>query len=70
MSVKNNVLLISVDHWFGELIGALGHPSILTPTLDQMIGNGIAFTNAYTTTPICIPARREMMTGVGSRTRR
>ena len=68
MSVKNNVLLISVDHWFGELIGALGHPSILTPTLDQMIGNGIAFTNAYTTTPICIPARREMMTGVGSRT--
>ena len=68
MSKKNNVLLISVDHWFGELVGGLGHPSILTPTLDQMIGNGIAFTNAYTTTPICIPARREMMTGVSART--
>ena len=65
---KPNVLLISVDHWFGNLIGALGHPTILTPTLDQMIGSGIAFTNAYSSTPICIPARREMMTGATAKT--
>jgi len=65
---KPNVLLISVDHWFGTLIGALGHPTILAPTLDQMIGSGVAFTNAYSSTPICIPARREMMTGATAKT--
>ena len=65
---RPNVLLICADHWFGDLIGALGHPVILTPTLDHIIGNGIAYTNAYAPTPTCIPARRELMTGTHSRT--
>lgn len=65
---RPNVLLICADHWFGDLVGALGHPTVLTPTLDRMIGNGIAYTNAYATTPTCIPARRELMTGTFSRT--
>jgi len=65
---KPNVLLICADHWFGGLIGALGHPTVLTPTLDHIIGNGVAYTNAYAPTPTCIPARRELMTGTSSRT--
>ena len=65
---RPNVLLICADHWFGDLIGALGHPTILTPTLDNIIGNGIAYTNAYAPTPTCIPARRELMTGTHART--
>ena len=68
MPARPNVVLICVDHWFGDLVGALGHPTVLTPTLDQLIGNGVAYTNAYTTTPSCIPARRELMTGAFSRT--
>ncbi len=50
------------------MIGALGHPVIQSPTIDRMAANGIAFTNAYATTPMCIPARRELMTGVFSKT--
>ncbi|MBM3933094.1 MAG: DUF4976 domain-containing protein [SAR202 cluster bacterium] len=65
---RPNVLLISVDHWFGQMIGALGHPTVLTPTLDQIIMSGVAFTNAYAPTPSCIPARREIMTGTHART--
>ncbi|MBM3933093.1 MAG: DUF4976 domain-containing protein [SAR202 cluster bacterium] len=65
---RPNVLLICTDHWYGRLIGALGHPAILTPTLDQLIENGIAYTNAYATVPSCIPARREIMTGAFSPT--
>ena len=68
MPDRPNVVLICVDHWFGDLVGTLGHPTVLTPTLDQLIGNGVAYTNAYTTTPSCIPARRELMTGAFSRT--
>ena len=65
---RPNVLMISVDHWPGRLFGALGHPAVLTPTMDRLIENGVAFTNAYSTTPSCIPARRELHTGTLSPT--
>ena len=65
---KPNLLLISVDHWPGRFLSALGHPVVLTPTLDQLLANGVGFTNAYCTTPMCVPARRELMTGTFART--
>ncbi len=63
MPERPNVLLICVDHWPGTLLGALDHPTILTPTLDRFFANGIIYSNAYTSTPTCIPSRRELMTG-------
>jgi arylsulfatase A-like enzyme len=61
-------MLICVDQWPGALMGAMGHQRILTPTLDQLAANGTLFTQAYSTTPICIPARRALMTGTDART--
>ena len=58
-----NVLLICVDHWPGPLLGAAGNDHILTPTLDDLCGNGVRFSRAYSATPTCIPARRALMTG-------
>ena len=46
MADRPNVLLICVDHWPGTLLGTLGHPSILTPTLDQFFASGTVFANA------------------------
>jgi len=63
-----NVLLICVDHWPGLLVGAMGHERILTPTVDQLAANGALFTQAYSSTPTCIPARRALMTGATART--
>lgn len=63
-----DILLICVDHWPGSLLGAAGHPCIMTPTLDQLAANGVRFTNAYSATPTCIPARRGLMTGTTART--
>ena len=63
-----NVLLICTDHWPGPLMGRAGHERIHTPTLDQLADNGVLFTQAYTSTPSCIPARRAMMTGTTART--
>lgn len=65
---KPNVLLITVDHWPGRLMRCAGHESILTPTLDQLAANGVRFSNAYSTAPTCIPARRSLMTGTTART--
>ncbi len=62
-----NVLFITVDQWPGQLMGIAGHEAIETPTLDQMATNGTYFPNAYSECPICIPARRTMMTGTSPR---
>jgi len=65
---RPNVLLISADHWPGPLLNCAGHSAIMTPTLNRLAANGVRFTNVYATTPTCIPARRELMTGTSART--
>ena len=65
---RPNVLVFFVDHWAGALRRSQGHPYILSPTVDQLAGNGVQFTRAYSATPTCIPARRELMTGTHART--
>ena len=68
MSDRPHVLMITADHWPGSFFGIAGHPAIQTPTLDQLARNGVRYTQAYTECPICIPARRSLMTGTPPRT--
>lgn len=58
------MLLICCDHWPASLLRCAGHPSIHTPTLDWLARNGTRFKNAYSECPVCIPARRTLMTGL------
>ena len=62
-----NVLFVTVDQWPGSLLGCAGHPVIETPTLDHLASIGTRFSQAYSECPICIPARRTMMTGASPR---
>ncbi len=68
MAKRPNVLLVTTDHWPAALLGCAGHPAIQTPTLDALAGAGIRYTNAYSECPVCIPARRTLMTGTSPRT--
>lgn len=65
---RPNVLLVMADQWSGARMGCAGHPTVQTPTLDQMARNGVTYTRAYSECPICIPARRTLMTGTTTRT--
>lgn len=64
---KPNILLIVTDHWTASLLGCAGHPVIRTPTLNQIAQCGTRFTNAYSEHPVCVPARRTLMTGTSAR---
>lgn len=64
---KYNVLMICTDHWSSSYMGCAGHEVIMTPTLDYLAENGIRFQNYYSECPVCIPARRTMMTGLSPR---
>lgn len=68
MTSKPNILVICTDHWFGGLLGSAGHPTIKTPTLDALAQCGTRYTNAYSECPVCVPARRTLMTGTTPRT--
>lgn len=63
-----NILFIVTDHWPAALLGAAGHPAVHTPVLNALCRNGVRFTNCYSQTPVCLPARRSIMTGTSART--
>lgn len=64
---RPHVLLITTDHWPASLLGCAGHDVIQTPTLDELARCGTRFSNAYSECPVCIPARRTLLTGMNPR---
>ncbi len=60
---KPNVLFIMTDQQRADTIAALGNPHIYTPNFDRLVKRGMAFTNAYSTCPVCVPARYTIRTG-------
>jgi choline-sulfatase len=58
-----NILFVMTDQQRFDTIAALGHPLVRTPHLDRLVRRGAACTNAYTTCPVCVPARYSIMTG-------
>ena len=59
----NNLLFICSDEHARSAAGCYGHPVVKTPTLDALAASGTRFTNAYTNSPICVPARASLATG-------
>ena len=60
---KPNVLFLMVDQQRFDTIAALGNRFIYTPNLDRLVRRGLAFTNAYSPCPVCVPARYSIRTG-------
>jgi arylsulfatase A-like enzyme len=65
---KPNIVLITADQMRSDCMGIAGHPVIETPHMDTMAGKGVMFTNAYSATPTCIPARAALLTGLTQKT--
>lgn len=58
----NVVIFYADDLGYGDL-GCYGAEDIPTPNIDALAENGLRFTQAYSTSPICTPARYSLMTG-------
>ena len=57
------ILFIMTDQQRFDTIAALGNSHIYTPNLDRLVRRGIAFSNAYSTCPVCVAARYTIRTG-------
>ena len=59
----NILLILADDLGYGEL-GCQGNPQIPTPHIDAIAQQGIRFTQAYVTGPVCSPSRAGLLTGL------
>lgn len=63
MPYKPNILLIMADQMIPMLSGAYGHPVVQTPNLNRLVEGGVRFDAAYSSCPLCAPARASLFTG-------
>jgi len=61
-TAAQNVLLV---HWhdLGRYLGVYGHPDVSSPRLDRLAAEGILFTRAHATAPLCSPSRGSLFSG-------
>jgi arylsulfatase A-like enzyme len=60
---RPNVVIIVADDLGLTDISLYGSPHLVTPNIDSIGTDGVVFTQAYATAPICSPSRAGLLTG-------
>lgn len=60
---RRNLLFVLTDQQRADSLGSYGNPLVATPNLDWLAASGTRFTNWFTPTAICTPARASLITG-------
>jgi len=63
-----NILLITTDQHRYDALGINGNPILRTTNLDALAARGTNFSRCYVTCPVCIPARRTLLSGLHPQT--
>ncbi len=64
---RPNILVFCTDEQRGDHLGCMGHPVLRTPNIDRIAAEGTLFRSCYTSSPVCMPARATMLTGLTNR---
>ena len=59
-----NILLLLTDQQRYDTLSCNGAEICQTPAADELSGNGVRFTHAYTPISLCSPARASLLTGL------
>lgn len=60
---KPNILFIVDDQLRADVCGVYGGKDITTPNIDRLAAEGVVFTNAVSSCPVCTPYRGMVQTG-------
>ena len=60
---RPNIVFVFADQLRSHALGCYGNDQVATPHIDALAGQGIRFTNAISTHPVCGPYRGMLMTG-------
>ncbi len=58
-----NILFLMADEFRFNAGGFIGNAVARTPNLDRLAASSVIFDNAYTPSPVCVPARQCLATG-------
>jgi len=61
---RPHVLILMPDQLRADCLSSAGHPVVRTPNIDRIAAEGVRFANAYTTSPVCMPARSSVLSGL------
>ena len=61
---RPNIILFFTDQHRLSALGCYGPTPCKTPNIDRLAAEGVRFTTAYTSCPVCSPARATIMTGL------
>lgn len=61
---RKNIVVLVADQLRFDALGTNGNPLCRTPNIDALAGNGASFRRAYTSCPLCSPARASILTGL------
>ncbi len=59
-----NILLITTDQMRWDYMGCAGADFMHTPNLDRLAARGVLFENCFSNSPVCVPARIGLATGM------
>ena len=59
-----NLLFLMTDHQRADSLGMVQAGVEVTPNLNRLASRGTSFERAYTTCPLCVPARTALATGL------
>ena len=60
---KQHILIIMADQLNALALGCYGNPTVKSPNIDRLADQGVVFESAYSSSPLCAPARYAFMTG-------
>jgi arylsulfatase A-like enzyme len=63
LAKQPNILFFFPDQHRPDWLGCNPESPVRTPNLDRLCKHGIRFTNAFTPSPVCSPARACLATG-------
>jgi uncharacterized sulfatase len=59
-----NILIVLADDLHWSDMGCMGNEQVLTPHIDRLAKEGMAFDAAFTSTAMCAPTRQQLLTGL------
>jgi arylsulfatase A-like enzyme len=62
-STRPNILFILPDQLRAQSLGCMGNEDVKTPHIDQLAEGGALFRQTFANTPVCCPARANLLTG-------
>jgi arylsulfatase A-like enzyme len=58
-----NILFILPDQLRSQALGCMGNSDVHTPNIDRLATEGLVLPNTFANTPVCCPARANLLTG-------